>query len=945
MNSKSNLPSRASTCSFEPAAMSDMEPWTRQLLSVIVSQLCKTIGWHSISTTCLQILVDVLHRYLKQLGTTVHDYSEHYNHTLPALEELSLALNDMGINVEDLKEYVDYVAPITIKEKVPKYPLEKKSNLNFLKPGSREVVTRPVHIHEHLPAMHPELSEDYRLAAPSQDNSSIENSSSLPNLSNVVHGSSATNTFKKPGDVEMPMANNKHVQRLISEEIGRPLRELSCVMMTTSGFLSPAKEGKAPEARVPKPLSNYSHSTSNNSASTNNNVAASQPLTHPTAPSEVRTEKSEHKKHSHSKSSKSGDHRKNREDVHHNGHDIADESRVKKHASAKELSKLKAFKASYHKSNENHEFVARPPKPEKAKTHAPPAASSTESKVAQPKPKLEKLEKVPPPTPVVEKPEMPVEKLPTEPNKSKLNIFKRFTKPKEERVDSPTAPPPKNHQLDKNAQINECIEAVVKRSREKDDPNTRGISRAPNEQQPSLPTEPKLEARVSPGPAASGKDMKRKKKPKTHDLGPSTKRPKLNHESVLVSPPTNPANVEKAPKPATEPEPPPYSFFTQLQNTPGLMPPSLSSNLLIPRFTPFMNFSKMGDPNGPHPEMPNLPLPPPTLMQPPAAELNHKMAPPTSVTTPSKKSPSDDKKVENSVASTLSIKKLKKKLKKDKKEKEKKKREKKERLKKERLEKKDLKKLKSKKEKLKKKQKSAVATASKEEPHQPAEDPSVPKIKLKLNSGNSPQLSPSAGTTGTQSPKIVIKPVLKPMEEMLNAAASGGVVAPDSQLVQHCDGRESSPELAKIAYIGRPPKQKGSASKNSFAAPAPDVSAATGSSTTALINSHSKPEPIAPITLLKSGGSEKNVKIKSKPKEKTKSKKNKVAVAAAKPKPTGFYYDADGKQVWVCPACGGQDDGTPMIGCDGGCDAWYHWECVGIKSPPNAANWYCKSCA
>ncbi len=34
--------------------------------------------------------------------------------------------------------------------------------------------------------------------------------------------------------------------------------------------------------------------------------------------------------------------------------------------------------------------------------------------------------------------------------------------------------------------------------------------------------------------------------------------------------------------------------------------------------------------------------------------------------------------------------------------------------------------------------------------------------------------------------------------------------------------------------------------------------------------------------------------------------------------------DSDGNQVWICPACGRVDDGTPMIGCDG-CDAWYHW--------------------
>lgn len=34
--------------------------------------------------------------------------------------------------------------------------------------------------------------------------------------------------------------------------------------------------------------------------------------------------------------------------------------------------------------------------------------------------------------------------------------------------------------------------------------------------------------------------------------------------------------------------------------------------------------------------------------------------------------------------------------------------------------------------------------------------------------------------------------------------------------------------------------------------------------------------------------------------------------------------DAEGNRVWICPACGKVDDGSPMIGCDG-CDAWYHW--------------------
>ncbi|XP_050513035.1 transcription initiation factor TFIID subunit 3 [Diabrotica virgifera virgifera] len=54
--------------------------------------------------------------------------------------------------------------------------------------------------------------------------------------------------------------------------------------------------------------------------------------------------------------------------------------------------------------------------------------------------------------------------------------------------------------------------------------------------------------------------------------------------------------------------------------------------------------------------------------------------------------------------------------------------------------------------------------------------------------------------------------------------------------------------------------------------------------------------------------------------------------------------DEHGNEVWICPTCGIQDDGRPMIGCDG-CDAWYHWVCVGIQVPPDEnENWYCKPC-
>merc|ERR1712212_1072578 len=58
----------------------------------------------------------------------------------------------------------------------------------------------------------------------------------------------------------------------------------------------------------------------------------------------------------------------------------------------------------------------------------------------------------------------------------------------------------------------------------------------------------------------------------------------------------------------------------------------------------------------------------------------------------------------------------------------------------------------------------------------------------------------------------------------------------------------------------------------------------------------------------------------------------------------GSYTDEAGNMVWICPACGKQDDGSPMIGCDQ-CDDWYHWLCVGINAEPQEnQDWFCTRC-
>ena len=50
--------------------------------------------------------------------------------------------------------------------------------------------------------------------------------------------------------------------------------------------------------------------------------------------------------------------------------------------------------------------------------------------------------------------------------------------------------------------------------------------------------------------------------------------------------------------------------------------------------------------------------------------------------------------------------------------------------------------------------------------------------------------------------------------------------------------------------------------------------------------------------------------------------------------PVGHYVDEDGKEIWICPACGEQYNHLPMICCDR-CDEWYVWMCVDRYWPKN----------
>merc|ERR1712012_360136 len=158
----------------------------------------------------------------------------------------------------------------------------------------------------------------------------------------------------------------------------------------------------------------------------------------------------------------------------------------------------------------------------------------------------------------------------------------------------------------------------------------------------------------------------------------------------------------------------------------------------------------------------------------------------------------------------------------------------------------------------------------------------------------------------------------------------------------------SEPSTPKLVIKNLPPKQEPADVPNLGFQPlrtGPAKTPKTPASAAKVEKRSKRPSSETP-----GAGSSKKVKDSSSSSKKVKSKAVIEAADSDDNTPgiitetVGSYTDEAGNKVWICPACGKQDDGSPMIGCDN-CDDWYHWLCVGIKSEPlENQDWFCMRC-
>ncbi|XP_003427022.2 transcription initiation factor TFIID subunit 3 isoform X1 [Nasonia vitripennis] len=1010
--------------------------YTRNVLKMVVAQICQTVGWHSINSTPLEFMVDLMQEYIFQVSKLTQQYAQVLGRCDANLDDLGLAFRHMNIDLQELAEYVKNVDSIPCVVSVPKLPIHRESHLNFLKPGSREVVTRPVHVHEHLPAMYPGTEEEYLPEIKTEDTNSIianeptniseDDCNEMNVVSNGISNDDSPsktvvhqNVFKRPGD---PVTTDGPVvKRAKTTEEGRPLREIHSVMMTTSGFLSTAREGKLPEARTPQQAKPESPPP---------------PAVYPMVPpAEVKVEKKLKKipKKMVLEGGKPENKENKKKKIPKDTLFKPDEikvGKVKKLAGMKEQAKSKALKPGSKVSTANLAGPSNQIVTGKLQGKVPVGGSPKHVKSS--KIKAEKVDidmglVANNPLLLNDRKEEAIIKLPIEPDKQKLNIFKKITpKSKEDKemldvqqkFDSRENFSAFNMEYDKQ-QRNDLVKQEDKKPivqniivnnnvpRVPEDvgltdmmsPNSDtymfdmsppGTPRTPKTPELSLPAHVPLEKKKKKDKTGKKKEPKQKI-PKNN---PSPKKARLSNDSAelsILDRPKTPQAPEHSPtRDSKRPAPIPGSFFSSFPAAPGHIPhahgifplskgmhgipvppnsaaaipgmipqrfylpkPDINSRPLLP--PSFMNES-LQQPSGvqfsaltkqqtldkqprlsispekdfvKHAPLPfvkpeiGTPLPPimqnsvglPAPLLPPMISSAVVPAPllPPNLTLAKPFKPEKAEKADKKSKEHKKEKKDKMKKKKEKKEKHKDKGEK-VKEKKDKSEKREkLEKIKEKKEKKeKRKEKELSKKVAKEE----KVIESVPKITFKLGpaAGGSPR--PPTPDNSALMKKITIKPPKKPEDEIK---------------------REPTPELAKIsALVTRPPKQKSTSKKveqgllEAYAAHSSDASF-----------SISTLDPTLRV---------KKPLIKALPRRDFSPSpppyESFTAIGNTNlPGSSKFCFtDQNGQTVWICPACGKRDDGSPMIGCDD-CDGWYHWICVGIQvAPDENENWYCPLC-
>ncbi|XP_078488879.1 uncharacterized protein LOC100175083 [Ciona intestinalis] len=105
--------------------------FSKGILKIVVAQLTQAVGFDSLQLGTLEVLTDLLERFLLTTGRTAHDLSEKCGRTNVMTGDIEHCFNLLHISPREIIDYVQQMDQVQFPSKVAKFPIPKSSNFQF----------------------------------------------------------------------------------------------------------------------------------------------------------------------------------------------------------------------------------------------------------------------------------------------------------------------------------------------------------------------------------------------------------------------------------------------------------------------------------------------------------------------------------------------------------------------------------------------------------------------------------------------------------------------------------------------------------------------------------------------------------------------------------------------------------------------------------------------
>ncbi|GBG76818.1 hypothetical protein CBR_g23033 [Chara braunii] len=102
------------------------DAFARGIAKVAIAQICQTHGFTGIQRSAADALVDMLVRYLREIGIGSKSYAELAGRIECNLNDVLLAFSDVGASVPDVMRYVEWADEVPFPRSLPRFPVKKK---------------------------------------------------------------------------------------------------------------------------------------------------------------------------------------------------------------------------------------------------------------------------------------------------------------------------------------------------------------------------------------------------------------------------------------------------------------------------------------------------------------------------------------------------------------------------------------------------------------------------------------------------------------------------------------------------------------------------------------------------------------------------------------------------------------------------------------------------